>query len=118
MGYQTPTEIVASAASFIVNDASARNMYLMLDSQNRPLWNVNVASSGPDTFLGYPIYTHPDVPAPAVSKISLLFGNWARAYMIRRVDGFHLQRQSELYSNTGQVGFRGWERVDGKVILA
>lgn len=107
-----------AGASFIVNDTSARNLYLMVDSQGRPLWNVNMAADGPDTFLGYPIYTHPDVPAPAISVISLLFGNWAKAYLIRRVDGFHLQRQSELYSNTGQVGFRGWERVDGKVVLA
>jgi HK97 family phage major capsid protein len=115
--FTLPSQYRANA-SFIVNDGSARNMYLMLDSQNRPLWNVNVASTGPDTFLGYPINTHPDVPAPAVSKISLLFGDWQRAYMIRRVDGFHLQRLAELYANTGQIGFRGWERVDGKVILA
>lgn len=105
-------------ASFIVNDGTARNLYLMLDSQNRPLWNVNVATTGPDTFLGYPIYTHPDLPAPGVSVISLLFGDWNKAYMIRRVDGYHMQRQMELYSNTGQIGFRGWERVDGKVVLA
>jgi hypothetical protein len=30
-------------ASFIVSDQSARNLYLMVDSQNRPLWNVNVS---------------------------------------------------------------------------
>jgi HK97 family phage major capsid protein len=104
-------------ASFIVNDANARNLYLMVDSQGRPLWNVNMAAGGPDTFLGKPIYTHPDVPAPAISVVSLLYGDWSRAYMIRRVDGFHMQRLMELYANTGQIGFRGWERVDGKVIL-
>jgi HK97 family phage major capsid protein len=105
-------------ASFIVNDTSARNMYLMLDSQNRPLWNVNIASSGPDTFLGYPIYTHPDLPAPAASVISLLFGDFRRGYMIRQVDGMSMKRLVELYANTGQVGFRAEHRVDGKVSLA
>jgi HK97 family phage major capsid protein len=105
-------------ASFIVNDTSARNLYLMLDSQNRPLWNVNVATTGPDTFLGYPIYTDPDVPAPAASKISVLFGDWKRAYIVRRVRGFSLQRQNELHSDNGQIGFRGLSRVDGKVVLA
>jgi HK97 family phage major capsid protein len=29
--------------------------------------------------------------------------------------GSALQRQNELYSNNGQVGFRGFERVDGRV---
>jgi HK97 family phage major capsid protein len=105
-------------ASFIVNDTSARNLYLMLDSQNRPLWNVNVATTGPDTFLGYPIYTDPDVPAPAIGNISVLFGDWKRAYIVRRVSGFSMQRQNELHSDNGQVGFRGQERVDGKVVLA
>jgi HK97 family phage major capsid protein len=105
-------------ATFIVNDAAARNLYLMLDTQNRPLWNVNVASTGPDTFLGYPIYTDPDVPAPAANQISALFGDWKRTYMVRRVTGFGIQRQNELHSDSGQVGFRGFERVDGRVVLA
>ena len=105
-------------ASFIVNDTSARNLYLMVDGQGRPLWNVNVASTAPDTFLGKPIYTDPDLPAPAAGNISVLFGDWKRAYVIRRVAGFSVQRQNELHSDNGQVGFRGQERVDGRVVLA
>jgi HK97 family phage major capsid protein len=104
-------------ASFVVNDAAARNLYLMTDTQNRPLWNVNVATTGPDTFLGFPIYTHPNMPAPAAGTKSMMFGDWRRVYTVRRVAGFSLQRQNELYSNNGQVGFRGQERVDGRVIL-
>jgi HK97 family phage major capsid protein len=105
-------------ASFIVNDTAARNLYLMVDSQNRPLWNVNMAASGPDTFLGYPIYTDPDVPAPGIGNISVLFGDWKRTYVVRRVSGFSMQRQNELHSDSGQIGFRGQERVDGRVVLA
>jgi HK97 family phage major capsid protein len=105
-------------ASWIVNDTSARNLYLMLDTQNRPLWNVNLAESGPDTFLGKPIYTDPDVPTPAANNISALFGDWKRTYIVRRVRGFGLQRQNELHSDNGQIGFRGIDRVDGKVVLA
>jgi HK97 family phage major capsid protein len=107
-----------AGASFVVNDASARNLYLMLDSQNRPLWNVNVATTGPDTFLGYPIYTDPDLPAPGISVISLLFGNFKRGYTVRRANGIGMQRQNELHSDNGQIGFRAYERVDGKVTLA
>jgi HK97 family phage major capsid protein len=105
-------------ASFIVNDTSARNLYLMVDSQNRPLWNVNVATTGPDTFLGYPIYTDPDMPAPGAGNISAVFGDWARVYTVRRVRGLGMQRQNELHSDSGQVGFRAYERVDGRVLLA
>jgi HK97 family phage major capsid protein len=105
-------------AVFVVNDASARNLYLMLDSQNRPLWSVNVAENGPDTFLGYPIYTDPDLPAPAIGNISVLFGDLKRAYTVRRANGIGMQRQNELHSDNGQIGFRAYERVDGKVTLA
>lgn len=105
-------------ASWVVNDSAARNLYLLVDDQGRPLWNVNVAAGGPDTFLGYPIYTHPDMPAPAAGAKSVMFGDWRRAYVVRRVDGFSLQRQNELYSANGQIGFRGFERVDGRVVLA
>lgn len=107
-----------NSAAWMVNDTAARNLYLLADSQGRPLWNVNIATSGPDTFLGYPIYTHPDIPAPAASTISLLFGDFNRGYAIRQVDGFSMQRLGELYAENGQVGFRGFHRVDGKVTLA
>jgi HK97 family phage major capsid protein len=115
--FSLPYQYRANAA-FLVNDTSARNLYLMLDSQGRPLWNVNIASDAPDTFLGYPIYTHPDIPAPAISTISLLFGDFNRGYAIRQVDGFSMQRLGELYAENGQVGFRGFHRVDGRVTLA
>lgn len=105
-------------ASFIVSDSAAKNFYTMIDSQNRPLWNVNVATTGPDTFLGYPIYSSPDLAAMAASAKWGIFGDIRRGYTVRRVNGFSLQRQTELYSNNGQVGFRGFERVDGRVVNA
>lgn len=106
------------SAKFLLNDNAARNLYLLLDSQNRPIWNVNIADNAPDTLLGYPVYTHPDIPAPAVSTISGLFGDFERTYAIRQVDGFSMQRLGELYAENGQVGFRGYHRVDGRVMLA
>ena len=105
-------------ASWIFSDTGVKNFYTMLDSQNRPLWAVNVKEGQGDTFMGYPIYSSPDLAAVGVSAKSGIFGDIKRGYTIRRVNGFSLQRQTELYSNNGQVGFRGFERVDGRVVLA
>lgn len=105
-------------ASWIFSDTGVRNFYTMVDGQSRPLWAVNTAVDQADTFMGFPIYTSPDLAAVAASAKSGIFGDIRRGYMIRRVNGFSLQRQNELYSNTGQVGFRGFERVDGRVVLA
>ena len=103
---------------WVFADTAVRNLYTMVDGQQRPLWNVNVASTGPDTFLGYPIYTSPDLATPAANAKSGIFGNIRRGYRIRRVNGFSMQRQNELHSDNGQVGFRGFTRVDGRVVLA
>lgn len=100
-----------------VSDGFAQRLYLLADSQGRPLWNVNVAAGGPDTFLGFPIYTNPALAAPGASTKSMIVGDMRRGYMIRRVDGFSMQRQNELHSDNGQVGFRGYLRLDGKPIL-
>jgi HK97 family phage major capsid protein len=102
-------------AAWIFADTSVRNLYTLVDTQNRPLWAVNVANTGPDTFLGKPVYTSPDLAAPGANAKSGVFGDMNQAYQIRRVNGFSLQRQTELYSNNGQVGFRGFERVDGRI---
>jgi HK97 family phage major capsid protein len=79
---------------------------------------VNVSQDGPDTFLGYPIYSSPDLAAMAASAKSGIFGDIRRGYKISRVNGFSMQRQNEQHSDNGQVGFRGFERVDGRVVLA
>ena len=105
-----------SNASFLVADAAARNLYLMLDGQGRPLWNVNVSTTGPDSFLGYPIRTHPDLAAPAASAKDVLFGDFRRTYVTRIVRGYSLQRQDELHSDNGQIGFRAQQRYDGRVV--
>ena len=102
-------------AVWVMADTAVKNFYTMVDGQQRPLWAVNVAVNQPDTFMGYPIYSSPDLAAVAANAKSGVFGDIRQAYVIRRVNGFSLQRQNELYSNNGQVGFRGTERVDGRV---
>jgi HK97 family phage major capsid protein len=105
-------------AVWIFSDTGVKNFYTMVDGQQRPLWAVNVKEGQGDTFMGYPIYSSPDLAAVGASAKSGIFGDIRRGYRIRRVNGFSLQRQTELYSNNGQVGFRGFERVDGRVINA
>jgi HK97 family phage major capsid protein len=104
-------------AQFIVSDSAARNLYLMLDSTGRPLWNINTTEAGPDTFMGRAIYADPDMPTAAANNISVLFGDFRRAYIVRRAGGIGIQRQNELHSDNGQVGFRAYQRVDGRIVL-
>jgi HK97 family phage major capsid protein len=102
-------------AVWIIADTAVRNLYTMVDAQQRPLWSINVATTGPDTFLGKPIYTSPDLAAVGANAKFGVFGDIRQAYMIRRVNGFELKRLNEIAALNGQVVFRGTERVDGRV---
>ena len=65
-----------------------------------------------------PVYSHPDLAAIGANAKAGIVGDFNRGYMIRRVDGVFMQRQNELHSDSGQVGFRAYLRLDGKVLLA
>jgi HK97 family phage major capsid protein len=69
------------------------------------------------SLFGRPVYVDAQLPTPAASAKSLLFGNMALAYGVRRVRGISLQRQDELHADTGGIGFRLFARVDGKPLL-
>jgi HK97 family phage major capsid protein len=93
-----------------------RNLYTMVDTQNRPLWAVNTPPPARTRSSATRSTRRRIWRRPACRTTSPgIFGDINQAYQIRRVNGFSLQRQNELYSNNGQVGFRGFERVDGRI---
>jgi HK97 family phage major capsid protein len=104
--------------SLLVSDSQWVRMMTLVDSTGRPLWNPSLVSGAPDTIQGVPVYTHPNLAAIGASSKSMIVGNFARGYTIRRVNGVFMQRQNELHSDNGQVGFRSYLRLDGKVLLA
>jgi HK97 family phage major capsid protein len=69
------------------------------------------------SLLGRPVLLEPFLPAPAPGARSIIFGDVRLSYTIRRVAGVSVQRLEELHSDNGQLGFRGRERVDGRVVL-
>lgn len=74
---------------------------------------------GPEpTLYGRPVFLNAELPAPAANAKSLLFGDFKRAYAVRRVRGVGLQRLDELKAETGQIAYRAYERVDGRPTLA
>jgi HK97 family phage major capsid protein len=70
------------------------------------------------TLHSRPVYLSPELPAAAANAKSVVVGDFSLGYAVRRVRGYGMQRQDELHSDNGQVGFRLFERVDGRVILA
>lgn len=115
--YTVPAQYRANA-SILASDSLFVRLITLVDTTGRPVWNPSAAAGAPDTFAGIPIYTHPNLPASGANAKSMIVGDFNRAYWIRRVDSIYMQRQNELHSDSGQVGFRAYLRLDGKVVLA
>lgn len=98
---------------FMMSQTARKVIRKLKDTQNRPLWEPSLVAGTPDNVLGYGIILNNNMPAPAASAKSILFGDFREAYLIRDVQGFQLLRLSERYADFLQVGFLGFQRSDG-----
>lgn len=105
-------------SSLLVSDGLFVRLATIVDSTGRPIWSPSMAAGTPDRVMGMPVYTHPNLAAIGANSKSGIVGNFNKGYTIRRVNGVFMQRQNELHSDSGQVGFRAYLRLDGKVLLA
>jgi HK97 family phage major capsid protein len=71
----------------------------------------------PDTILGCPVKVSRYMPEIAATNKTIVFGDFDYFWIADR-QGRSFKRLDELFAATGQVGFRGSQRVDGKLILA
>jgi len=102
-------------ASWILHPTDFGNL-VVLEHASGGLSFPSLQNPQPSLF-GRPVYVDAQLPTPAASAKSLLFGNMALAYGVRRVRGVGLVRQDQLHSDLGQVGYRMFSRVDGKPLL-
>lgn len=106
-----------NTATWVMNDASVKIIRKLKDSQGRYLLTDGggLAGIGGDVLLGRPVVADPDMPVMAASARSIAFGDFKRGYIVRDAGQIAVQRLNELYAANGQVGFRVWRRLDGKV---
>ena len=103
-------------AAFITNDSTIKVIRKLKDSTGQYLWQPGLKEGQPDTILNRPIYTSAYMPEIATGNKIMLFGDISY-YWISDRQGRTFQRLNELYAAKGQVGFRVFQRVDGKLIL-
>lgn len=104
-------------AIFIVNDDTVKNLRKIKDTNGQYVWQPSVSAGTPDTLLGRAVYTSEFMPKMAAGNAAVLFGDLSN-YWIADRGAYSFKRLNELYAATGQVGFRGSKRVDGKLILS
>lgn len=82
----------------------------------RPIWEPSVQAGVPDLLLGYPYSVNNDMDSTvAATKKTAAFGDFASAFVVRKVNGGQMMRLTERYADYLQVGFLGYERADSIV---
>ena len=104
-------------ARWIMNDSTVAAVRKLKDQHGQYLWQPSMVAGTPNTILGCEVITTPFMPTIAAGAKAISFGDYSY-YWIADRQGRTFKRLNELYATTGQVGFLGSQRVDGKLILS
>ena len=104
-------------AVWVLNDSTIKAVRKLKDSTGQYLWQPSLVAGTPDTLLGRPIKTSAYMPVIAAGAKTIAFGDFSY-YWIADRQGRSFKRLNELYAANGQVGFLGFQRVDGKLVLS
>jgi HK97 family phage major capsid protein len=103
------------AARWIVKDSTVGALRKIKDTTNQYLWQPGLVGGAPDTLLGKPVLTDPNVAATGLNAKSVVFGDMSQ-YFIRMVNGIRFERSNDYAFNTDLVTFRALLRADGALV--
>ena len=103
-------------AVWMLNDTTVQFIRKLKDKNGQYLWQPGLVAGAPDTILGRPVVVSRYMPVIGSDAKTVAFGDFSY-YWIADRQGRSFRRLDELFASTGQVGFRGSQRVDGKLIL-
>lgn len=110
-------EKYARNGTFMANRSTASALRQLADSNGMPLWQPAMTAGLPDTLFGKPFRMNESMADLAASSKSIAFGDFSY-YRIADRAGLMMQVLSELFSGTGQVGFKFMKRTDGILLRA
>lgn len=100
------------SCGWLMKDATLASVRKLADSNGQYLWQPSIQVGVPDTLLGKPVHTDPNVAAVATSAKSVVFGDFS-AYFVRQVNGVRFERSDDYAFNSDLVTFRALLRGDG-----
>jgi HK97 family phage major capsid protein len=104
-------------ATWMMNDTTVKMIRKMKDLQGNYLWQPGLQASEPDRILGRPVAVAETAPGLVPLGKPILFGDISY-YWIADRQGRVFQRLNELYAAQGMIGFKAYQRVDGKLTLS
>lgn len=109
-----------AAASWMMHDDMLKLIRKVKDTEGRPIfapgYEQGNPGGAPDRLLNRAITVNQAIASPAVSAVSLAFGDFSY-YKIRDVLAVTLFRFTDsAYTKKGQVGFLAWMRSGGNLV--
>lgn len=101
--------------AWLMRDATLASVRKLKDTTNQYLWQPSLQVGAPDTLLGKPVYTDPNVAAAAIGAKSVLFGD-VSAYVVREAGGIRFERSDEFAFTSDLVTFKCVYRADGDLV--
>ena len=112
-----PAYRASASARWMMNDKTLRDLKLIKDQEDRPIWLPGVAVREADTILGYQYTINQDMADQGENAKPLLFGDFSK-FVVRDVRGVTLLRLVERYADFHQVGFLAFLRADSRGLNA
>lgn len=104
-------------ASWLMNDATVAKVRKLKDTTGQYLWQPGLSIGMPDSILGRPVLTDPNIAVFAANAKVALFGDFGLFYTIRDVNGIRFERSDDAGFGNDQVWFRILLRTDGRAIV-
>ena len=103
------------SCGWLLRDSTVATIRKVKDSDGQYLWQPSLQIGVPDTLLGKPVRTDPNVAATATSAKSVLFGDFSQ-YFVRFVNGVRFERSDDYAFNSDLVTYRAILRADGDLV--
>lgn len=102
-------------AAWLIKDTTSGTLRKLKDTNGRYLWEPSVVPGTPDTILGHPVQSDPNVVATGLNNKSVAFGDLS-TYVVRLVNSIRFERSDDFKFDTDVVAFRCLVRGDGLLL--
>ncbi|MEU0102398.1 phage major capsid protein [Streptomyces sp. NPDC006267] len=105
----------SAACRWMMADATAGTVRKIKTTEGQYIWQPSMIVGQPDTILGKPVLTDPNVPGIAADAESVIFGDFSQ-YFVRMAGGIRFERSEDFAFDSDMVTFRALMRADAALV--
>jgi len=106
---------MSQACRWMMNDTTAGVIRKIKTTDGQYIWQPSMIAGQPDTILGKPVLTDPNVASVGLSAKSVIFGDFSQ-YFVRLAGGIRFERSDEFAFGNDLVTFRALMRADAALV--